>query len=108
MTSKQVKPLRKEVLICGSRDSVDGMVTRLRVVRPRNRGSIPSKGKRFSHFQKPRQAIGPTQPPVQSAPAGFFVVVNRPGLEADHSPQSDAEVKNALICTSTPPYEVLP
>jgi len=30
--------------------------------------------------------------------------VKRPGREADHSPPSSAEVKNAWSCTSTPPY----
>ena len=61
----------------------------------------------YSLFQNPRPAIGPTQPPVQSVPAGFFVVVNRPGREADHSPQSNPGVKNAHIYTSTPPHDVL-
>jgi hypothetical protein len=30
--------------------------------------------------------------------------IKRPGREADHSPQASAEVKNAWIYTSTPPY----
>jgi len=30
--------------------------------------------------------------------------VKRLGREADHSPQSSAEVKNAWSCISTPPY----
>jgi hypothetical protein len=30
--------------------------------------------------------------------------VNRPGIEADHSLPTNAEVKKMLIYTSTPPY----
>jgi hypothetical protein len=33
-----------------------------------------------------------------------FPVIKRPGREADHSPPSGAEVKNAWSCTSTSPY----
>jgi hypothetical protein len=34
---------------------------------------------------------------------GSSLEVKRPGLEADHSPPSSAEVKNVWSCTSTPP-----
>jgi len=34
----------------------------------------------------------------------LFPGVKRPGSEADHSRPSSAEVKNAWIYTSTPPY----
>jgi hypothetical protein len=37
-----------------------------------------------------KPALGPTQPPVQWVPG----VKARPRREADHSPQSSAEVKN--------------
>jgi hypothetical protein len=30
--------------------------------------------------------------------------IKRPGCQSDHSPPSSAEVKNALSCTTTPPY----
>jgi hypothetical protein len=30
--------------------------------------------------------------------------IERPGLEADHSPPTSAEAKNTWIYTSTPPY----
>jgi hypothetical protein len=42
-----------------------------------------------------------------SSPMGtreFFSGVKRPGREADHSPPSSAEVKNAWSYTSTPQY----
>jgi hypothetical protein len=35
---------------------------------------------------------------------GSFPWIKRPGHEADHSPQSSAEVKNAWSYTSTPQY----
>jgi len=34
-------------------------------------------------------------------PGALFPGVKRPGREADHSPHSSAEVKNALCYTST-------
>jgi hypothetical protein len=41
----------------------------------------------FSTASSP--SLGPTQPPIQWVPGG-----KRPVREADHSPQSSAEVKN--------------
>jgi hypothetical protein len=40
-----------------------------------------------------RKALGPTQPPIQWAPAALSLGVKRPGREAYHSPPSSAEVK---------------
>jgi hypothetical protein len=48
-------------------------------------------------------ALGPTQPPIQWVPGALSLGVKRPGREADHSPPSSAEVKNAWSYTSTPP-----
>jgi len=42
-----------------------------------------------------RQVLGPTQPPIQCVGWAFFPEVKRSGREADHSPPSSAEVKNA-------------
>jgi hypothetical protein len=42
-----------------------------------------------------RPALGPTQPPIQWVPGALSLGVKRPGREADHSPPSSAEVKNA-------------
>jgi len=50
-----------------------------------------------------RTVLGPTQPPIQWVPGALFLEVKRPRLEADHSPPSSAEVKNAWSYTSTPP-----
>jgi hypothetical protein len=51
-----------------------------------------------------RTALGPTQPTTQWVPGAISLGVKRPGCEADHSPPSSAEVKNAWSYTSTPQY----
>jgi hypothetical protein len=51
-----------------------------------------------------RMALGPTQPPIQWVPGFLSLRVKRPGREADHSPPSSTEVKNAWNYTSTPQY----
>jgi hypothetical protein len=51
-----------------------------------------------------RTALGPTQPPIQWVPGALSLGLKRPGREADHSPPSGAEVKNAWSYTSTPQY----
>jgi hypothetical protein len=51
-----------------------------------------------------RPALGPTQPPIQWVSVTLSLVVKRPRREADHSPPSNAEVKNAWSYTSTPQY----
>jgi hypothetical protein len=53
-----------------------------------------------------RTALGPTQPPIQWVPRALSLGVKRPGREADHSPPSRAEVKNAWSYTSTPPIRL--
>jgi hypothetical protein len=47
---------------------------------------------------------GPPQPPIQWVPGSFSPGVNWSRREADLSPPSSAEVKNAWGCTSAPPY----
>jgi hypothetical protein len=51
-----------------------------------------------------RKAVGPTQSLIQWVPGALSLGVKRPGREADHSPPSGAEVKNAWSYTSTPQY----
>jgi len=48
-------------------------------------------------------ALGLTQPPIQWVPGDLSLRIKQPGHEADHSPPSSAEVKNACSYTSTPP-----
>jgi hypothetical protein len=65
----------------------------LRAGRPRGRSSSAS-GENFFHFPISfRPALGPTQSPIQWVPGALSPGVKQPGLEADHSPPSSAEVK---------------
>jgi hypothetical protein len=43
-----------------------------------------------------RQALGPTQPPMQWGPEALSLGTKRPGREADHSPPSSAEIKECV------------
>jgi hypothetical protein len=61
-------------------------------------------GKNFVLSTSFRQALGPTQPPIQYVPGALSPEIKRPGLEADHSPLTSAEVMKMWIYTSTPPY----
>jgi hypothetical protein len=49
-----------------------------------------------------RTALGPTQSSIRWVPGPLSLGVKRSGREADHSPPSSAEVKNAWSYTSTP------
>jgi hypothetical protein len=70
-------------------------VSRLSTVPP---GFGSWQGQRYCLFTTAsRPALGPTQPPIQWVPG-----VKRPGLEADQSHPSSAEVQNAWSYTSTP------
>jgi hypothetical protein len=53
-----------------------------------------------------RPALGPTQPPIQWALGALSLGVKWLECEADHSPLSGAEVKNAWSYTSTPPIRL--
>jgi hypothetical protein len=53
-----------------------------------------------------RMALVPTQPPIQWVPGALSLEVKLPGREADHSPPSSAEVKNAWSYISTPPIRL--
>jgi hypothetical protein len=53
-----------------------------------------------------RLALGPTQPPIQCIPGALSLGVKWLGCEADHSPPSSAEVKNAWGCTPIPPIHL--
>jgi hypothetical protein len=51
-------------------------------------------------------ALGPTQTPIQWVPGALSLGLKWPGHEADLSPPSSVEVKNAWSCTSTPPVHL--
>jgi hypothetical protein len=53
-----------------------------------------------------RTALGPTQPPIQRVPGVLSLGEKRPGREADHSPPSNAEVKNAWSYTCNLPIRL--
>jgi hypothetical protein len=53
-----------------------------------------------------RTALRPTQPPIQWVPGALSLGVKWLGHEADHSPPSGAEVRNAWSSTSTPPIRL--
>jgi hypothetical protein len=63
---------------------------------------VPAGAGNFLFITASRSALGPTQSPNQWVPVALSLGVKRPGREADHSPQSSAEVKNAWRYTSTP------
>jgi hypothetical protein len=52
-------------------------------------------------------ALELTQPPIQWASGALSLGVKRQVHEADHSPPSGAEVKNAWSYTSTPQYVLM-
>jgi hypothetical protein len=49
-------------------------------------------------------ALEPSQPNIQWVTGAHSSGVNQSGSEANHSPPSNAEVKNACSYTLTPPY----
>jgi hypothetical protein len=56
----------------------------------------------FCLYHHVQNSSGATQTPVQWLPGAFSLGVKWLGHEADHSPPSSAEVKNAWSYTSTP------
>jgi hypothetical protein len=92
------------VALKGNRDNSVNIVTRLRTGCP---GFDFQKGRGLFLFATAsRTDLGPIQPPIMGT-AAISPRVKRPGREADHSPPSSAEVKNAWSYTSTPPLRLL-
>jgi hypothetical protein len=91
-------------LSCRSQDSAVSIVTRLRNGQPKNYGSIPGKGKRFSLFQSIQAGMGPTQPHIHCTAGAVSSGVKRSERETDHSPPSVADVRNEWHDISTPPH----
>jgi len=54
-----------------------------------------------------RTVLGSIQPPFQGVTGAVSLGVRRLGREADHSPPSSSEVKNAWSYTYTPPVRLL-
>jgi hypothetical protein len=72
-----------------------------------DRGSrvrFPAGAGNFFFTNESRTALGPTQPPIKWVPGALSLGLKRQGREADHSPPSSAEVKNAWSYISTLQY----
>jgi hypothetical protein len=78
-----------------------GIATSLGAGRPRSRGSIPGRDKRFFSITS-RSILGPTKSPTLWALRSASLGVKRQEREADYSPPSSAEVKNDGPITSIP------
>jgi hypothetical protein len=91
-----------ESLRIGSRDSSVSTATRLRVGRPRNRGSIPGRDKRFSLLYNIKTGFGVHPTSCAMGTGADSAGVKRPGCEADHSPPPRAEFKNSGAITPIP------
>jgi hypothetical protein len=67
-----------------------------------SRGSIPGRGKLFLFYpQRPDWLWGPPNL-LFNGYRGSFPGLKRPGLEADHSPPSSADVKNSGAVSPLP------
>jgi hypothetical protein len=76
----------------------------LRAGRLRGRSSNPGRVKNFYFSSSFRPALGPTQPLIQRVPGALSPGLKQAGRDADHSPETSAEVKKTWVYTSTPPY----
>jgi hypothetical protein len=67
------------------------------------RGSIPSRDKGiFFYYTASKQALGPTQTPIQWIRETITPGIKQPGREADQSPPSSAQVKNGGAIPALP------
>ena len=74
----------KALLVVWSRESVIGVVNRLRVGRPRNPGLIPNRDKRvFSSPERLGRFCGLAERPIQSVLGVLSPGLERPGREVD-------------------------
>jgi hypothetical protein len=80
------------------------LISRLCKGKVTSMGFYPFMGDIFLLSTLSRPVLGSTQPPIQWVPGALSPGIKQPGLEADHSPPTIAEIKNMWICTSTPPY----
>jgi hypothetical protein len=70
------------------------------------RGFDSRRGLGIFLFTAFRQALGPTEPPIQWVSEAVSLGVKQPGREGDHSPPSSAYVKNAWRYNSIPPIRL--
>jgi hypothetical protein len=81
-------------LLLGSRDTIFGIMTRVRSGRPRTEVQLSTGTRYFSFLHRVQNVFAPTQPPAQWILEILSLVVKRPDSETHHSPASNAEVKN--------------
>jgi hypothetical protein len=84
-----------------SRDSSVGIATGYGLDDQRGGSSSPGRVKNF-HFSISSMGLHPTS--FKMGTGASFPGVKRQGPEADHSPPTNAEVKQMWIYTSAPPY----
>jgi hypothetical protein len=88
----------------GSRDSPVGIATGYGLDDLGLGVRVPVGSRIFSSPNCPDRLLSATQPPIQWVQEALSPGVKRSGCEADHSPQTRAEVKKIWIYTFTPPY----
>jgi hypothetical protein len=76
----------------------------LRAGRPRRRSSSSGGVKNFLYYMPSRADLEPTQPFRKSVLGTLSPEVKQLECEADHSPQTSAEIKKMWIYTFTSPY----
>jgi hypothetical protein len=88
----------------GSRDSSVGIALGYGLDDRGSRVRFPAGAGNFSLHHRIQNGAGVHPASYPMGTRGSFPGVKRPGREADHSPSSRAEVKNAWSYTSTPQY----
>jgi hypothetical protein len=87
-----------------SRDGSVGIALGYRLDDRGSRVRFPAEAGNFSLRHRVQNGSGAHPPSYPVDTKGSFPEVKRPGGEADHSPPSRAEVKNARSYTSIPQY----
>jgi hypothetical protein len=97
---------QRYVLIRKSRDSSVGIALRYELDDRCSRVRFPAGAGSFSPHYRVQNGSVAHPASYTMVPGALSLVVKRSGREADHSPPSSAEVKNARSYTSTPPLRL--
>jgi hypothetical protein len=89
-----------------SRDSLVGIALGSGLDDWGSRVRFPVEAGNFLFTAASRTALGPTQSPIQWVRGALSLGVKRLGREANHSPPSNAEVKECVELYSTPPVHL--